>query len=269
MQTLKIGSISQDVVLAKGILAAQGFWTLDKTATYTTEFSRAVAKFQQTHNAENGNSCVVDGNIGPETWWALNHSSGEGQPTLCSNELPSGICGMRAKVLQVALSNVGIKEIPDGSNRGNRPNGGVDKFLPDWCKKPGEKGPSWCAFFVSYVTNEAFGHYPLGKRMGSCKEAFDVAKRSNMTYTDKLLVTPGDAFVMMHDAVSGHIGFVYYVNSDGSIFNTIEGNCGNMVKIGKRSHKDIFGFINFYGEANVKFERKLLDAPDVGKDGTR
>lgn len=269
-QILKIGVISPDVVLVKGILHAHGFWFGDKSSTYTVELSHAVAKFQQTHSNSSGLPCSVDGNVGQETWWALHNASGEQQGNaLFSSDIPTGISGLRAKILQVALAQCGIKEIPDGSNRGNRPNGGVDKFLPDWVKKPGEKGPPWCCFYVSWVTNEAFGKYPLGKRIGSCKEAYGVAKSLGMAYTAPSFVVPGDAFIMMHDNVAGHTGFVYYVNSDGSEFNTIEGNCGNMVKIGKRCAKDMHGFINFYGDSKIGFERKLIKSDDVGKDGTR
>ena len=46
---------------------------------------------------------------------------------------------------------------------------------------------------------------------------------------------PGDAFVMLYQDGTGHIGFVLrVVKANATAFNTLEGNCGNRVKVGCR-----------------------------------
>jgi hypothetical protein len=89
--------------------------------------------------------------------------------------------------------------------------------------------------------------------------------------------TPGDAFVILHedpetvDWCTGHIGFVLQVAEDGKSINTVEGNCGNRVKIGRRVLADpkLRGFINIVGD-HPEFDRgSLRGAKDVGGSGTR
>lgn len=264
---LKIGDNHSDVIKIKQILNKQGFWPYDNFNTnYTTKLSEAVAYFQQTHLNEHGEPCGVDGSVGPETWWALNHPTGIAQKSnLPNNQIPKGIGDLRTKILEVALAQHGIKETPNGSNRGNKPRGGVDKFLPDWVKKPGKKGPAWCMFFVSFVTQEAFDKYPLGRRYGSCKQAWNEAGKLGM---QRDFGVPGDAFMMLHGNGTGHVGFVYNMKGQ-QLFNTVEGNCGNRVKIGKRNTESVVGFINFCKDNVSDFEEKFIDVADVSSDGTR
>ena len=83
---------------------------------------------------------------------------------------------------------------------------------------------------------------------------------------------PGDAFVMEHGDGTGHIGFVLRVSADGTTINTVEGNCGNRVKVGLRSLSahDIVGFIdNVPDETREDFERGVLSASAVENASTR
>lgn len=278
MDILKVGSSGVEVVDLKGMLSAQGFWLEHQRGLkFTPKLTEAVAYFQQTHLAEDGLTLIIDGQVGPQTRWALERPTGKAQKSNIQNDQqPFGIGLVRKKLLEVALSQHGVKEKPNGSNRGGTPMGGVDKFLPDWCKKEGKKGPAWCCFFVSWVTREAFGRYPLGRRHGSCKAAWAAAYKLGMVIDVKgndptTFAAPGDAFVMLRPNGTGHIGFVYRVNNDGTMFNTIEGNCGNQVKIGTRSiyQKSFRGYINFFGDVPIDFDRGLIGAADVARERTR
>jgi hypothetical protein len=61
------------------------------------------------------------------------------------------------------------------------------------------------------------------------------------------------------------------VADDGRSFNTVEGNCGNRVKIGRRSLGDplLRGFINIVGDRPDFLRGSLRGAKDLGTSGTR
>ena len=88
--------------------------------------------------------------------------------------------------------------------------------------------------------------------------------------------TPGDAFVILYKDpalgwCTGHIGFVLQVSRNGKSINTVEGNCGNRVKIGKRSLSDpnIRGCINFFDDHPEFTRGSLRGAKNLGALGTR
>jgi hypothetical protein len=70
---------------------------------------------------------------------------------------------------------------------------------------------------------------------------------------------------------TGHIGFVLQVANDGNSYNTVEGNCGNRIKIGRRDMGDplLRGFINIIGD-HPEFSRgSLRGAQNLGTQGAR
>ena len=99
---------------------------------------------------------------------------------------------------------------------------------------------------------------------------------------DGYMPIPGDAFVMLYrnsrgqPTGMGHIGFVLRVQESGgraTAINTLEGNCGNRVKLGRRdlASPDIVGFINNFpaDEQPQGWERGLVGANATGRDSTR
>lgn len=275
---LKRGIRHPKVVEVKDLLAAQGFWNKleDDWPAFSAALADAVAYWQQTHLGPDGFPLAVDGIVGDNTWWSLMHPAGKAQSSGLGKykRLPNGLTVRRRQLLLTALGEYGVKEWPMGSNRGDRPRGGIDKYLPGWwLEKPG-KGPAWCCFFVSWVTHQVFGRYPLGRNHGSCKQAWKAAKDRGMgLIATPHLIAPGDAFVMKWGPRTGHIGFVYRVSEDGKEINTIEGNCANRVKIGRRpTEGKIYGVIDFCGDevfAQGGFERGLIPVANVSKDSTR
>jgi len=240
-------------------------------ARYGKALQDAVIYFQQTHLGRDGKPLLADGVVGAQTWWSLAHASGKPQRSgLSADKGPPGRIGdERDAILQIAAAEHarGVRERPMGSNRGKE----IDRYLPGWTKKKGAKGPAWCCFFYSWVAKQALGSYPLGRRHGSCKRAVQAAKQRGLWVPlGAGTPCPGDAFVYLHAGGTGHIGFVYRVNRAGTEFNTIEGNCGNRVKLGVRSmaSHDLAGFIRNVPEA-PDFARGLVRAPRVGGAGTR
>jgi len=127
-----------------------------------------------------------------------------------------------------------VHEIPNGANRGD----GVDKFFP-----VGTTSAQWCAFFATWVLNQAGYQIP---RQGHSKTLLDWFRDNRvMIFRDNISATnspqPGDIVVWDRDGQidpeldltgAGHTGIVVSVSYPN--FNTIEGNISNQV--GRRSH---------------------------------
>jgi hypothetical protein len=66
-----------------------------------------------------------------------------------------------------------------------------------------------------------------------------------------MIIRPGDIFIISNPASpnkrgTGHTGLVQSVNKKQTEIGTLEGNCGNKVKAGRRKVADLTGFINPY-----------------------
>lgn len=115
------------------------------------------------------------------------------------------------KHLEIATSQLGLEEIPRGSNWGEH----CKKYL----NSVGINFPaSWCMAFVYWCCREAYGvNNPLFKTGG-------VLAQWNKTPKDKRLAKPeiGSIFIMDFGKGLGHTGFVYGIEGDSVL--TIEGN---------------------------------------------
>lgn len=256
-------------------------WT--DTQIPNAAYEDAVIYFQQTHLGPKGKPLAVDGIVGPDTIWALKHPSGKAQKSNLEPKVPRGIWGEREEVLYAALCEheKGVKERPNGSNRSKE----IDKYLPGWWldkNGSGVKGPAWCSFCVHWVFKEATGRYPCGSRTGSCSQLMKKAEGLLAWYYSldggysNRFIRPGDIFIISHPKKpgkpkTGHTGFVLRVNKAQTVINTVEGNCGNRVKVGRRNVQDLAGFINPYRSdcQPTEFSHTLLKAPSVAGAGTR
>jgi hypothetical protein len=274
MTTLQRGDKGEQVKRLQRILKEHGFFKGEIGGNFQALTSQAVLYFQQTHLGPDGKFLEVDGVVGPDTWWALENPSGSHQRSNLTGKIPDGLTPKRIKTLQIALKEheTGVREIPDGSNGG----GGVEKYLD------GFKAP-WCCYFWSWCTRQSLGSYPLQAKYGHCKSAWEKAKQLEMAREKgNYIPIPGDAFVMLYRNAAGkyngkgHIGFVLRVQANGNgaaEINTVEGNCGNRVKVGRRSlaSPEVVGFINSFpdDEQPTGWERGLIQAAAVAGDNTR
>ncbi len=274
--TLRFGSKGPEVAELVALLTRHGCAPRPPVTSPEPAFGRAVENmvlyFQMTHQGQDGRWLDVDGVVGGGTWWALENATGNAQRSFLEVGIPDGLTEDRRKILETAVRQHGVRE-EGKANRGEE----VDKFFPESAVGSSGDGPPWCCFFVSWVTKEVMGTYPLGERVGSCHVAWKRATERGMWEpNDGRVPTPGDAFLILHEDpnkgwCTGHIGFVLQVGRDGKSINTVEGNCGNRVKIGRRSLGDptLRGFINFFGD-HPDFRRgELRGAKDLGKAGTR
>lgn len=124
---------------------------------------------------------------------------------------------LAAAALRIALTQVGVAEIPKGSNSGPQ----VDTYLRSVGLKPGNP---WCMAFVFWCVDAAAKQLeisnPLIKTGG-------VLRQYNETTLRKLpgrstAIKPGDIFIMKFSKGTGHTGFVTSVI--GGLVHTIEGN---------------------------------------------
>ncbi len=269
---LRQGTHDSEVIAVKELLRKQGYWTGEAGNKFTAALHDAVYQFQTEHQNSKGEWCKPDGVVGDETRWALKHPSGKAQRSFLqkSGSLPKGLSAQRRELLELALEHHGASERPNGSNRGPR----IDKFFPKWAL-----GTAWCCWFVTWLAKQVIGVHVLGERAGACSRAWALAKKKSMARPKASNdPTPGDAFVMLYRnsrgllTGKGHIGIVYWVSKNGEKIATIEGNCGNRVKIGIRDLSDpnIVGFIDFWCDGHtLDVQRGLVKAANVGRAGTR
>jgi peptidoglycan hydrolase-like protein with peptidoglycan-binding domain len=274
---LKFGDAGDEVKVLQSLLQSQGYFPAALGGHFQEKTKQAVVYFQQTHLGREGKPLEVDGEVGDDTWWALYHPSGMPQKSKIPAILPAKLTPMRAKVLKTAAAEhqAGVHEVPDGSNWGD----GVSKYL----EEGGSPADCWCCFFWSWCVHSALGEHPFGKPMGSVLTTWQQAKAKGWAMEKAgYAPVPGDAFVMLYKDDSGklkgtgHIGFVLRVDKarNATAFNTVEGNCGNRVKVGRRQmdQSTLVGFINQYSSREKKptgWKTGLVATDDVGAEGTR
>lgn len=124
---LKQGYKNPAVIGLKQRLKAHGFWprTFPINSGFGPRTTAQVKKFQRHAGIS------VDGQVGPQTWAALNAPN------------PAKASGERARAVKWANSRVGVTENPPGSNQG--------RYITAWQEMssyPGG-GVAWCQCFVN------------------------------------------------------------------------------------------------------------------------
>ena len=74
--TLKRGSKGRWVTLLQTKLISQGYscGSTGADGDFGANTEKAVKEFQKEHDGQNGKALKVDGIVGPETWWAIEHA---------------------------------------------------------------------------------------------------------------------------------------------------------------------------------------------------
>ena len=150
------------------------------------------------------------------------------------------------EMLQAAVSQVGVQEVPKGSNRGPQ----VSKYLASVGLNPGY---AWCMAFVYWCAQQAEISLkepnPLVRTAGVMKQWLSIPGKYK--HPNPL---PGDIFIMSFGHGTGHTGFVTDIHINGT-FDTIEGNSnsdgsreGYEVCRHCRTTRSVHGFIRIYPE---------------------
>ncbi len=268
MKKIILGDTGSEVKILQSILRSQGYFDGAVKGNFGPLTKKSVIYFQMTHLGPKGLPLDVDGEVGSDTWWALQNPSGKSQSSGFRAFVPAGLSTDRTKLLEWAAAEHGrpVVECPDGSNWGGR----VSYYLQT-CNL----GPApWCGCYVSTGHKDALGIFPLGEPQPHVQTFMRRAMKAKIFHPKGVYSPiPGDIFIYSFSGGAGHTGFVASVDSSTNAqrFNTNEGNCGNRVKFGVRSVEDkaLVGFINIWGDNDRAFVPSIVSAVDVAGDEMR
>lgn len=237
---IKIGETDKTVVKAIQKALQQENYDVDPADGVFDDALKATVKLFQSRNVDSQQrNLVVDGIVGSLTWEVLFRQP----PAIVVAKAGS----FTEAVLAVAASQVGVREIPQDSNRGPD----VEKYLASVGLGPGY---AWCAAFVYWCLREAGSQLNKPNR---CLRSGGVIKQWNHaagrlpTITSReardnpALLKPGMVFVIDSGKGLGHEGFVLSVS--GASFTTIEGNTDGS---GSREGGGVYQRLRKVGEIN-------------------
>lgn len=201
--------------------------SLQVTGYPSAELWAAVALFQMQHLGPDGLFLSPDRTVGNDTWWALANPSGPRQRSGYGLALPprAQLTAGRLALQDVAVAEYrkDVHEDPDGSNRSPQ----IDSYWGN----TGLLGKSWCCALVSTLLQRALGHYPFGYHQTKVADMVDFARaHDQITRVPK----PFDIWAVVHPDRTGHTGFATVLDDQAQVMATLEGNCGNRFKHGRR-----------------------------------
>lgn len=225
---IKVGEADSQVVeaLKRALNAAMGLTQENKLAldvndpAFGPKMKQLIQLYQSRHVDQDGIPLKVDGEVGSLTWAAL-----FGQSAVPSHDVADITSPLLRAVLDIASSQVGVKEDPRNSNRGPK----VDEYLD---RAGVDSGLAWCCAFVYWCFDEGASRQKVPNpmyRTAGCLAHWNKAESvgaervpTAQAAGNPALVTPGMVFVMSHGGGLGHTGFVESVA--GGMMTTIEGN---------------------------------------------
>ena len=252
------------VVELQKLLSSNGYFAdrLPPHGIFEDVTHENVVLFQQQHIDKDGVTLEADGVVGKNTWWALKNPSGEAQRNHFHATIPDGLTDRRRQLLELIYEEHAkpVFEVPDGSNRSPQ--------IDDYWGSTGVIGAAWCCAFVSWALFELLGGYPInGTHHLGVQRMWREARQLDLGTADP---KPGDVFIQIKESGKGHTGFVVGVSLDGQHIYTGEGNCGNRLKIGRRSMDSIHHYIDCLDdEQTLDFARNDFDVTLVDAQGTR
>ncbi len=215
-----VGKVQQDLVEAGFTIDAQEL----SASAFGDSTRAAVVGFQICHKGPDGHVLLDDGVVGPKTQWALENpgtsSKNPGGKYISSGWRRDPSRDVLKLVLDAAVGEIGVHEIPDGSNRGPD----VDKY--------GGDGQPWCAFWASWCYKRLDTGSPFGV-IGSAKGVYSWAEQHNRLLSEAEAVSPvpGDIFIILRADGHGHVGIIVgKPDNDAVKVCTVEGNCSNAVR---------------------------------------
>lgn len=225
---LKRGDQGEEVENLQRLLTERGY-PIDIDGNFGIKTYRAVRAFQSQNLDQHGQPLVVDGQVGPLTWWSLTNPkpvfippSAVDYTTMPTQEAGGSALGRTALDAAIVELKAGAGEV-GGNNSGLW----VRKYLAPAGLSEGE---SWCASFVSWCYLQAVGSEKNAMPFAYCPGARNLlqefkakgwANAPNSGYQPQ----PGDIVVWWREKLSGWLGHIGFVHSlkEGMLY-TIEGN---------------------------------------------
>lgn len=220
---LRTGDTGPKVRELQRLLRDRGF-PLDVDGRFGTQTHNAVRAFQSQNLDQHGQPLVVDGKVGPLTWWSLTHAKPviappsairfDHMPPAALGGSPRGRAALTAAIGEL---KAGAREI-GGNNRGPFVRKYLNGLVPE--------GNSWCAGFVSWCFAQHSDGIPFRYSVGA-RDILRQFQRQGWAHppADRYEPQPGDIVVWWRvkaDGWQGHIGLVHQL-TDGMLY-TIEGN---------------------------------------------
>lgn len=222
---ISAGSKEPSVVAIQARLNQLGCGPVLVDGVFGAETADAVELFQARSLDKFGVPLLVDGAVGPMTWGALFGGDAVQPVTLAPSALLK-------KVLDIAGSQVGVREQPPGSNRGPE----VDQYLKCVGLDPADGSYPWCAAFVYWCFAQAAQKLKTANPAIQCAGVLEMWTRAGSSGVTRVsaaeatarpsLVVPGSVFVLSTGSGNGHTGLVESV--DGITLTTIEGNTNSV-----------------------------------------
>jgi len=223
LKTLRRGDSGAEVKRLQELLKERGY-PVEADGRFGAHTLRAVRAFQSQNLDQHGQPLVVDGQVGPLTWWSLTHPKPSIEPPVAVDyralppaELGGSQRGRAALAAAIEELKAGAGEI-GGNNRG--------PFVVKYLNGLAPEGSSWCAALVSWC----FSRHPAGLPFPYCVSArgllAECKKRGWAHAPDSgYLPQPGDIVIWWREKLAGwkgHAGLVHQLR-DGMLY-TIEGN---------------------------------------------
>ncbi|MFB3812614.1 MAG: peptidoglycan-binding protein [Terriglobales bacterium] len=219
-RVLAVGQSGPAVLTIQKRLNRLGCGPIAEDSQFGPETQDAVELFQARSADHYGVPLRIDGRVGPLTWAALFAAPIE--------EVTTAASPLLAQAVLAAKNEIGVTEVPPGSNRGPR----VDRYLRAVGLNPTTGHYSWCAAFVYWCFKEAASALKVKNPVIRTAGVLDHWIRAGTAGVHRLscaecsdtpgLVKPGMIFVISTGSGNGHTGLVEAVR--GNYLTTIEGN---------------------------------------------
>ncbi len=226
-----------------------GCGPIDEDSQFGGQTFNAVRLFQSRFTAADGSPLVVDGEVGALTW-PLFFGAGS---VVISNLASSPLL---TKMLEFAATQIGVMEVPLGSNRGPQ----VDKYLESVGLNPAGHF-AWCVAFMFFCFEQAAGKLGRANPMIKTAGVLDHWNQAGIKGIPRIkvenaannpqLVKPGHIFVIDTGGGHGHSGLVERV--EGGLLITIEGNTND------DGSRDGIGVFRRTGRKIVSINRGFID----------
>jgi peptidoglycan hydrolase-like protein with peptidoglycan-binding domain len=236
-------------------LAGRGCGPLALSGSFDAATAAAVRLFQARFTDVHGLPLKVDGIVGPVTWAAL-------FPDAAPPPVPAP-SPLAAAALDAARGEVGVREVPPGSNRGPE----VDAYLRTVGLEPAGGSYAWCAAFVYWCYDRGAAALGVPNPLPRTAGVLALWNGAGRAGAERIaaaevsvrpsLVRSGQIFVLSTGGGLGHVGLVESV--DGGVLTTIEGNTNDG---GSREGIGVFRRSGPNGRKIASINRGFVQLPD-------